>query len=116
MFGSHIAELVAGASESNRNVPGITWEERKQHTIDYLKTASKEVKMIACADKLSNMRSIFKDYRDIGNKVWDRFNAGYDKQKWYYINLVKSLKTLSLEEYRMYYEFRDKVGAIFGKA
>lgn len=115
MFGRHIAELVAGASESNRGVPGVTWEQRKQHTIDYLKTASEEVQMIACADKLSNMRSIFDDYKEIGEKLWDRFNAGYEKQKWYYTNLVESLRPLSLDGYKMYDELCDKVKSVFSR-
>lgn len=115
MFGTNIMELVVGASESNRDVPGVAWEERKQHTINYLKAADKEVQMIACADKLSNIRSIDKDYKDVGEKLWDRFNAGYEKQKWYYTSLMKSLKPLSLGGYKMFYEFCDKVNSVFSR-
>lgn len=115
MFGIHIAELVAGASESNRDIPGITWDERKQHTIEYLKTADKKVRMIACADKLSNMRSINKDFNDIGDRLWQRFNAGYDKQKWYYTSLVESFKALAEEGCKMYFEFCQLVKDVFSK-
>lgn len=63
IFGVEIRDLVLGASESNRDVKDITWDERKQHTLDYLKNdATEDIKLISCADKLSNIRSIERNY------------------------------------------------------
>ena len=47
-FGETIANLVKGASESDKSLP---WEERKQHTIDSLAFASIEVLLVICADE-----------------------------------------------------------------
>ncbi|OLS40615.1 HD domain-containing protein [Bacillus sp. MRMR6] len=87
-FGPKIAEIVAGCSEPDKS---LSWQERKDHTIDFLKIASEEIRIVACADKLHNIKSIYKDYEQVGDSVWSRFNAGKEQQKWYYTNMVESL-------------------------
>lgn len=87
-FGPEIAEIVEGCSEPNKSLP---WKVRKEHTIAFLKTAKADIRVVACADKLHNIRSIIKDYEQLGDLIWDRFNAGKEDQEWYYINIVKSL-------------------------
>lgn len=88
LFGSRIAGIVKGCSEPDKT---LSWEARKKHTIEYLKTAPNDIRMVACADKLHNIRSIINDYEKDGNKVWDRFNRGKEQQEWYYTNIVESL-------------------------
>lgn len=114
MFGTKIRDYVEGVSEPQKGTPGVTWRDRKEHTIEYIKGAKLEVKLISCADKLSNIRSIYNDYINIGDGLWDRFNAGYDEQKWYYINLTKSLSSLGRLNYDMYFELCDIIGKVFG--
>jgi (p)ppGpp synthase/HD superfamily hydrolase len=87
-FGANIAGIVEGCSEPNKKIP---WKERKEHTIEFLKTASADIRAVACADKLHNIQSIIKDYEQLGDEVWNRFNAGIEEQDWYYTNIVKSL-------------------------
>ncbi|WP_409305075.1 HD domain-containing protein [Peribacillus sp. SCS-155] len=88
LFGSNIARIVEGCSEPDKS---LSWEKRKEHTIEYLKTASKEVRLVACADKLHNIRTIVRDYEEVGDAVWNRFNRGREQQEWYYRSLVESL-------------------------
>lgn len=57
-FGKRVADLVRSESENK----ALTWKERKQATIDRMKQAPKDVKMIAFGDKLSNLRSTTTDY------------------------------------------------------
>jgi (p)ppGpp synthase/HD superfamily hydrolase len=52
-FGQTIADIVAGCSEPDKSLP---WKERKVHTVEFLKTASIEIKVVAAADKLHNIR------------------------------------------------------------
>ena len=47
-FGKDILAIVQSESEDKSK----TWKERKQHTIDCLKTDSLETKLVCCADKL----------------------------------------------------------------
>lgn len=110
-FGDRIFQLVLGASEELEGRENRSWDDRKLHTIESLKMASIHVKMIACADKLSNIRSMIKGHNESGDKLWDRFNAPYEKQKWYYQSLLQSLK--SLENLKMYAQFKEAVEFLF---
>lgn len=88
LFGTRIAGIVDGCSEPDKSLP---WEVRKKHTIEFLKTASIDIRAVVCADKLHNIRSIIDDYSQLGDQVWDRFNRGRKCQEWYYTNMVASL-------------------------
>ena len=86
-FGQRVADLVAAESEDKRkDLPEEkTWRIRKEETIEHLKKASAEVKMIALGDKLSNIRAMIRDYQVIGEKLWQKFNVKDPKQQgWYY--------------------------------
>ncbi|MCI5952448.1 MAG: HD domain-containing protein [Anaerostipes sp.] len=100
-FGSRVASLVAMESEDKSK----TWQERKQHTIDFLTyEASREMKIIALSDKLANIRSLKRDYLKIGDELWQRFNEkDKRKQGWYYCSMIPSLSSLSYSsEYHEY--------------
>ncbi|MEH7273246.1 HD domain-containing protein [Neobacillus vireti] len=107
-FGLKIARIVEGCSEPDKTLP---WKERKEHTIEYLKTASDEVRAVVCADKLHNIRSIISDYEEVGEAVWKRFNAGKEQQKWYYSNIVESLGTKS--SFDLLKELQKEVDRLF---
>lgn len=94
-FGERVAALVKSESENKREyLPAeSTWKIRKQETLDHLKNASADVKMIALGDKLSNMRAIYRDYSVSGDKLWQKFNCkNKDEQCWYYEGILKLLK------------------------
>jgi len=99
-FGSAVADLVASDSEDK----SLSWEKRKQNTIDFLeKEATRDMRILACADKLANLRSIKEDYAKIGDEVWYIFARGKEKQSWYYKGIGKSLE--SLGDLPIYCEF-----------
>lgn len=110
-FGEEILRLVLGASEELEDRNRRPWKERKIHTIESVKNVSEDILCITCADKLSNIRSMIKDYNEKGEKLWSKFNAPYEEQKWYYENLVKSLERL--EGYKMYDQFKVAVDYLF---
>lgn len=85
-FGDEVARLVQGMSEPNRR---DTWENRKQHNLDYLETAPQDVLLIEIADKLDNIRSIRADFTREGDLFWKRFTRGRAKQKWYHETLAE---------------------------
>jgi (p)ppGpp synthase/HD superfamily hydrolase len=97
VFGHEVAALVKGATEPHKLYLKVgeaeaPWAERKTHTINYLKNECSEyILAVSCADKLDNIRSIKSDLEKIGATVWDRFNAPYHSQKWYYTILAQSL-------------------------
>jgi len=119
-FGENVARLVVGASEPDKielvnkltnKQEKASWKQRKKHTIEYLSEAPDEVKMITCADKLSNIRSMMADYKIIGNELWSMFNANCEDQKWYYQGIVKSVADIA--EYDMYQELEANVKELF---
>lgn len=110
-FNQRVLNLVLGASEKLVDRENTDWEQRKQHTIDYLATAPREVQYIACADKLCNIRSMIRDYERIGDELWSVFNRGYKKQSWYYNQLKDSLE--DLEDIEMYEQFKLAVKKLF---
>ena len=69
-FGKRVADLVQAESENKL----LTWKERKQATIDRIKHAPEDMKMIAFGDKLSNLRSTATDYLIIGEDLWKKFH------------------------------------------
>jgi len=111
-FGERVASIVESASEPDRSLP---WEERKSHTVESVKTAPLEVKMVVCADKLHNVRTIEGSMKEIGDGVWSRFRRGKEQQEWYYRTLAESLSADT--EHRGYQmlltEYRQAVEELF---
>jgi hypothetical protein len=107
-FGEKILRLVVSASEPDKS---DSWEARKLHTLEFLKTADLDVRHLTCADKLHNLRSIRREVELIGQDVWNKFNRGYDKQHWYYTSLVESLGYRS--RFPMLDAFQNEVEALF---
>ena len=116
-FGKGVTRLVSAESEDKReNLPSeATWKIRKQETLGHLKNkATKEEKMITLGDKLSNIRAIYRDYSEIGDELWNRFNQK-DKSEhaWYYKSIAELLSDLS--DTHAYKEYVELVNKVFGK-
>jgi (p)ppGpp synthase/HD superfamily hydrolase len=100
-FGDEVATLVDGASEPEELIhadgdKSKTWPERKAHTIDFIKNAGRDMKLLSCAEKLANIRDIIRDYDKLGDGVWDIFNASKDSVAWYYNSCRGSDSNLEL--------------------
>lgn len=106
LFGERVASLVSSESENKRadKPAALTWKIRKEETIEHLKTASADVKMITLGDKLSNIRSIHRDSGVLGDAVWQRFNQkDKNEHKWYYESIAECLTELKdFDAYREY--------------
>lgn len=115
-FGDRVAAIVA--AESDEAVPcqseSDTWRARKQAAIDRLAAASRDAKIVALGDKLSNMRAIARDYRKIGENLWGLFHApgGRADHEWHYRGLAESLSDLAGTD--AYSEFGALIQTVFG--
>jgi (p)ppGpp synthase/HD superfamily hydrolase len=89
IFGDPVARIVEGSSEPDKSRP---WEERKTHTIEFLKTASEAVLLVSCADKIENLEAIREDRERVGEEVWARFRRGREQQEWYYRSVLAVLE------------------------
>lgn len=115
-FGLRIRNLVAAESEIKEEDAVGSWKRRKMATIRYLSAkATRDERIIALGDKLSNIRAMHRDYSTIGEELWERFNQK-DKAMhgWYYQEIVKALSPLS--KTLAYKEYCSLVEKVFGKS
>ena len=115
-FGDRVADIVA--SESDHFEPGVSeedsWHARKRAAINRLAAASRDSKIVALGDKLSNMRAIARDYSVQGNKLWSIFHANDPKDhEWHYRGLADSLR--ELEDTFAFKEFQSLIDNVFSK-
>jgi GTP pyrophosphokinase len=90
-FGDNVTAIVDGCTDADTN-PKPPWKERKEKYLAHIPTASPSVLLVSCADKIYNARSILKDYRLMGDAVWERFKAGKEGTLWYNRALVDAFK------------------------
>jgi GTP pyrophosphokinase len=86
-FGSRVADIVAGCSDSLTS-PKPPWRERKESYLNHLPHASPDVQLVSLADKVHNASSILENLKASGDSIWERFNGGQAGTLWYYHQLV----------------------------
>ncbi len=104
-FGTDVAALVNAHTEDKRRC----WYYRKLYTLTKLPEENIRVKMSAMADKLSNLRRLWADYKEIGDELWERFNAPKEMQAWYYSGLIDAMYEMQNypETKDMHWEMND---------
>ena len=119
LFGAVVAKIVSGCTDSvEESKP--EWIERKAKYIVHLQSASRSVRLVSAADKLHNVRSTLKDYREIGDAVFGRFNKPKHHTLWYYRRLADEFirlgpKLLAEELARTVAELEKLVEATSGR-
>jgi (p)ppGpp synthase/HD superfamily hydrolase len=86
-FGKRVAHVVDGCTDTDLD-PKPPWRQRKEDYIAHLRTADADTRLVSAADKLHNVRSIVAAYREIGDRVWERFHGKRDGTLWYYRALL----------------------------
>lgn len=113
-FGERVAMLVEAESDDKTGgSKAETWRQRKQDTLDRLRNADRDIKIVALGDKLSNMRAIAHDYAVLGDELWNRFTVKDPAEHaWRYHALAEALNDLSDTD--AYKEFHTLVNKTFG--
>lgn len=113
-FGERVAMLVEAESDDKTGgLKAETWHQRKQDTLDRLRNANLDIKIVALGDKLSNMRAIAHDYAVLGDELWNRFTVKDPAEHaWRYHALAEALNDLSDTD--AYKEFHTLVNKTFG--
>ena len=107
-FGPRVRTLVMAESEDKMKElsAASSWKMRKQATINHLAGLDRNAKIICLGDKLANIREMARDYRMIGDALWDRFNQkDKNEHAWYYRSICDVLEaefgaTSMIREYR----------------
>lgn len=113
-FGERVAELVAHETEDKRPEmkASESWKIRKEESLAVLKDSSRETKMLWLGDKLSNMRSLSRDFDKIGPAVFERFNEkNISEQRWYHATVLDYIS--ELKDYPAYKEYERHFHHIF---
>ena len=90
-LGFEVAEYVRACSDSTAS-PKPPWRARKEAFIGQIRGMAPEAKLIVAADKLHNTLSLLRDYRQVGEALWERFNGGRDGTLWYYPTVTQALE------------------------
>ena len=115
-FGERVAKLVSSETENKyRGIPACeTWKQRKTESLELLKNADDEgTGIMWLSDKLSNMRSFYRNYVKEGDALWQHFNnKNPEDHKWYYSSVAEILKP-KLSDYPAWREYSHLVNLIF---
>jgi len=90
-FGDSVARIVEDCTDS-WTTPKAPWAERKKQYVEHARTLGPSSLRVSAADKVHNAYAILRDLRNVGEKVWDRFNASADDILAYYQSLVRSYR------------------------
>lgn len=81
-FGDRVTGIVLDVTKDD-TLPD--WQARSDAYLDHLSHgAREEAVLLSCADKLHNLKSTLADHEEIGDALWERFNAGKERQQWWY--------------------------------
>jgi len=120
-FGERVLQIILGCtdteSDGSRGEPKENWKERKTAYLKHLETANASVLLVAASDKLHNARCILRDFRQLGDELWQRFSAGKEGSLWYYRALAEILRrrlpgNLSAELQELVAELQCQAGAV----
>jgi (p)ppGpp synthase/HD superfamily hydrolase len=92
-FGKQVREIVAGVTEDklDKNGNKRPWLTRKKDYIKNLEKDSQESLLISAADKIANTESFIYEYKKVGKKLEDNFNASFKETHWYHDEVIKML-------------------------
>ncbi len=117
-FGGRVAVIVTDCSDSFTQ-PKPDWYERKKKYLEHLPTTSPDVLLVSAADKLHNARTILADWREEGDRVFERFKGKKQGTLWYYRALTDTFLSIPYGSpglRRMVEELGRVVGKIEQKA
>ena len=116
-FGRRVRELVGSETEDKRAdlPPAQTWRIRKEETLAHLRETNDDaVIMLWIGDKLANIRSIYRIWKHVGDKVWDDFNQkDKNEQAWYYRSIADLTSRLS--DNSAWIEYNSLTNIVFGE-
>ncbi len=112
-FGERVAALVASETEDKRAdlPPEDTWQIRKAESLEKLKRAGCDTKILWLSDKISNLRSFARLREKEGDAFWRHFHQSDPaRQAWYYRSVAECTKELAdTAAWREYKALTDRI-------
>ena len=117
IFGARVRALVQSETEDKRadRPPMETWKIRKEESLLVLKnTEDLDVLRVWLGDKLANMRSLYREWKNEGNAMWNNFNQkDPEMQAWYYGTIAEY--TSKLSDTSAWIEYKTLTEMVFKK-
>ena len=91
-FGPRVADIVEACSDSiDEDGEKPPWRQRKERYLVHLAEVTDDgVLRVSLADKVHNARSLVRDHREEGARLWERFpTRTIEDQLWYYGALLE---------------------------
>lgn len=95
-FGDRVADIVMHNTDAVVDVGEAKppWRERKEAYLAHMPEKPRDALLVSAADKLHNANAILCDYREIGDRLWERFRGGREGTLWYYRALADAFERL----------------------
>ena len=114
-FGTRVAALVQSETEDKiaARPAAETWKQRKEESLLLFHyTKDRDVKILWLADKLSNMRSFYREHLRLGDAMYQQLNQKDPAMHaWYYRMIAVMLSELS--DYPAYREYTELIAKVF---
>jgi len=95
-FGERVVTIIDASIDVPLDYKGGAkppWRQRKEAYLVHVRSADPRLLRITIADKVDNARAILADYQRLGDRLWERFNAGKKEQLWYYKSCVNAYES-----------------------
>jgi (p)ppGpp synthase/HD superfamily hydrolase len=92
-FGKEVLKMVEGSTDTPKDYVGgqkPSWKERKEIYLKHIRKTDPSLLRVTIAEKIDNARAILADHLQLGEEVWERFNAGIEDLLWFYRSCVKA--------------------------
>jgi len=90
-YGDAVAEIVDQCTDAYSK-PKPPWRKRKEKYIADIPHKTPSARLVSLADKVHNAQAILRDYKVVGEELWDRFNGTKENTLWYYRELAEKFK------------------------
>lgn len=110
-FGPRVVDLVQGVTKDS-TLPD--WRARSDAYLAHLRQAGPDVALISLSDKYHNLTSILADYEQLGDALWDRFNAGKPDQQWWYTMVLAAAEPQLPDGHPLVARYREQLQKLQG--
>lgn len=89
-FGDNVALLLCSTANDKSN----TWHERKSAELECAGSADVRKRLLILADAISDLRSMYAEYKAIGARIWEHIDTPKEQLSWYYSELQDALSDM----------------------
>ena len=91
-FGEKISQMVLDCTDETEEDRSKTpWKERKIKYLNHLSKISDDTRLVIIADKLDNIRDMKREYKVLGDRLWEKFTGKKEGVAWFHGEMTRTL-------------------------